>query len=380
MVTGSPAGERRALQAVDEEFARGLAVGLRGHGHLHHAFLVLRPGDDAVAQVMDDPAARERHREAHVRVVETVVAHHALRAAGSEGHAVDGLHVDVAVVDITPGRIGNLRGCAGRLHGAGVGCRVGREHAVVDVGLAAFGTRAGDLEALLRLERGEHAAHGLRVVAGAHQVLHADAVGLHLGLAAVALHVGTRADVGHFGHGAGAGGDGRAHGQHLRQHAARLGARGVPRGHVRELVAQHGGQFGFGVQVGQQAAEDVDVAAAGGEGVDRIVVDDGELPGQVGLVAGARDALAHRVHVFLDGLVLVDAVELDDLVVGAPRGLDLALLGGEDDVLAAGGRVGGTAGREQRYGHETGEEATRDRQRTVHGRHLSTPTRFRQAP
>ncbi len=97
------------------------------------------------------------------------------------------------------------------------------------------------------------------------------------------------------------------------------------RGDVGDLVADDGGELGLGVHVGQQAAEDVDVAAAGGEGVDRAVVEHGEVPFHVGHVAVAGDALAHGVHVVLDGLVFVDAVELGDLVVVLAGGFDLAL-------------------------------------------------------
>ena len=64
------------------------------------------------------------------------------------------------------------------------------------------------------------------------------------------------------------------------------------------------------------------------------------------LIAGARDPLADSVHVFLDRLVFVDAVEPGDLVVVAARLLDLALLRGQHHVAAAGGGVAG-AGRQQ---------------------------------
>jgi hypothetical protein len=124
---------------------------------------------------------------------------------------------------------------------------------------------------------------------------------------------------------------------------------------VGDLVAQHRGEFGLGVEVGQQAAVDVDVAAAGGEGVDRALVHHRELPLEVGHVAAARDTLADLVHVVLDGLVFVDAVVADDLVVGAARGFTLAGLGAEDDVAAAGGGIAG-AGDEARARRERGEE------------------------
>ena len=50
------------------------------------------------------------------------------------------------------------------------------------------------------------------------------------------------------------------------------------------------------------------------------------------------------LHVVLHGLVFVEAVGRDDLLVVAARLLDLALGGAQHDVLAAGGGIGGAAG------------------------------------
>ena len=75
----------------------------------------------------------------------------------------------------------------------------------------------------------------------------------------------------------------------------------------------------------EQAAIDVDVAAAGGEGVDGLVVDDEELEFLVGQVAGLRHALAHDVHVFLHGLVVVQTQGLDDFLVMLLDGLLFAV-------------------------------------------------------
>ncbi len=46
--------------------------------------------EDAVTLVLDGPALRKGQRDAHVGVIETVVAHDALRAARTVGQAVDG--------------------------------------------------------------------------------------------------------------------------------------------------------------------------------------------------------------------------------------------------------------------------------------------------
>ena len=82
----------------------------------------------------------------------------------------------------------------------------------------------------------------------------------------------------------------------------------MPRGDVTDLVAKHAGELGFGVEIHEQAAIHVDVAAAGGEGVDGLVVEDEELEFLVGQIAALRDALADHVHVFLHGLVFVETV------------------------------------------------------------------------
>src|SRR2546422_9460198 len=59
-------------------------------------------------------------------------------------------------------------------------------------------------------------------------------------------------------------------------------AHGVARGDVADLVAHHAAELGLGVQVGQDSAGDVDVAAGEREGVDHRVVHDVERPRQVG--------------------------------------------------------------------------------------------------
>ena len=56
---------------------------------------------------------------------------------------------------------------------------------------------------------------------------------------------------------------------------------GVARRDVADLVAQHAGQLRFVVQIRQDAARDVDVAAGQRERVDGRQVDDRELPRQV---------------------------------------------------------------------------------------------------
>ena len=74
-------------------------------------------------------------------------------------------------------------------------------------------------------------------------------------------------------------------------HAARLATRRMSRGDVPDLVPEHTGELGFGIEVHQQAAIHIDIAAAGGERVDGLVVDDEELEFFVRQIARQRDAL-----------------------------------------------------------------------------------------
>ncbi len=56
----------------------------------------------------------------------------------------------------------------------------------------------------------------------------------------------------------------------------------VPGGDVSDLVPDDRRHLSLRVEVGQNAPRDVDEPPGQGEGVDRFVIDDLELPGQVG--------------------------------------------------------------------------------------------------
>ena len=95
----------------------------------------------------------------------------------------------------------------------------------------------------------------------------------------------------------------------------------MARGDVADFVAEHARELGLGIEVHEQAAIHIDVAAAGGECIDGFVVDDEELEFLVRHVADERHALADDVHVFLGGLVVVEAQRLDDFLVVLLGGL-----------------------------------------------------------
>ncbi len=83
---------------------------------------------------------------------------------------------------------------------------------------------------------------------------------------------------------------------------------------MADLVPEHGGQLGLGVEVGQDPAGDVEESARYGERVDRRVVYDLEAPGQVGAFGHRRQLLPDAVQVGLQGRVFVYGHGLFDLL------------------------------------------------------------------
>ena len=79
---------------------------------------------------------------------------------------------------------------------------------------------------------------------------------------------------------------------------------------VADLVAEHGRELGLGIQVVHDAASDVDVPAAGREGVDVLAVEHRERVLQLRALARLGGALADFVHVGLQLRIVVDAAEL----------------------------------------------------------------------
>ena len=234
---------------------------------------------------------------------------------------------------------------------------------MVDVGVAPLVLGARELEGLLRLEHLHRVAHRLRAIAAARGVLESQAIGLRLLVASVALHPGGRPEVRHLRQRRVAGEDGGRQRARPQQYAARLTARRMACDVMTDLMPEHRRQLGFGVQVRQQAAMNVDVAPADGEGVDRLVIEHEELEIPVRDRRVARHARADHLHVVLQGLVLVQAVESLDLLVDAPCPLLLALHRGEDDVVRAALGIGGAACGAERggAGNDGGECAAHGR-------------------
>ena len=120
--------------------------------------------------------------------------------------------------------------------------------------------------------------------------------------------------------------DARHRGADAHARLPRVGAGGVAGGDVANLMAEHAGQFRLVVEVRQQAARDVDVAAGQRESVHRRDVDHREAPGQVGAFRGLRQAHADTLHVLLQPAVRVEAHLGPDLRVRLLAQLDLLSL------------------------------------------------------
>ena len=87
----------------------------------------------------------------------------------------------------------------------------------------------------------------------------------------------------------------------------RLAARGMSGSDVSDFMPKHTRELGLGIEVYQQPAIHIDIAAAGGERVDAFIIDHEELEFFVGQIARQRETRAHDLHVFLGCLVVIQA-------------------------------------------------------------------------
>ncbi len=199
------------------------------------------------------------------------------------------------------------------------------------------------LEHFLVLQQPHHVDHGLRLVADPVQVFGAQLVGFQFHVSAIAADQGVARHAGHVHQVAAAGQDPDHHGAHACRGGTRLLPHGMARRDVPDLVADHRRQFGLGIEVHHDPAGDVDVAARQRERVDLVAVEHGEGVLQVGAMALRGNALANRVDVLLQLLVVVAAILLQDLRVHLAPELDLLRLAHRHHVGAAGDRVRGAA-------------------------------------
>ena len=234
----------------------------------------------------------------------------------------------------------------GRLHHPLPRLRVGRE----PVGNAPPVAGLGDAR-----ERGEHVADAVRVPARRYGVLRAQPVGLALVVASEPEHQQSE-PVARGVSEAGAAvrrahrrdEDLRREQAEVRAERAAVGLHGVPRRDVGNLVAEHAGQLGLVVQVGHDAARQVDVAAGKREGVDGRRVDDGEMPVEIGPVGDRGQRVPHLLDEGLQALVRVDAHLAPNLDVRLATDGELLRLADRHELAVAGDRVRGARGGDRR--------------------------------
>src|SRR5262249_49173758 len=119
---------------------------------------------------------------------------------------------------------------------------------------------------------------------------------------------------------------------------------------VTDLMAQHGGELGFGTEVVHQTTMDVDIPTTGRERVHLVIVEHEELEVPVCDRRLRCHPCTDALDVILDSLILVKAVELNDFLVFPTRLILLALNRGEYYVVAPGRRIGSARGEEDKYG------------------------------
>src|ERR1043166_4190866 len=209
------------------------------------------------------------------------------------------------------------------------------------VGRRPGGNLAASRELTDPLQHPEDLGHLPRIVARPAQIAEAELVGLRLVAAAVAReeHRETLLDAaGRRGDPAGKNGAGRQTQSEQLLAGDLLG--GVPRGHVAAFVAQHTGELGFGIEIGEDTAGHEDLPAGRGERVHLGIVDHLEGPGQPRPLGGGGEAGSQRPDVSLHCRIGIVAD-------GGPRALgrlvthrDLFLLADQGELPLAGGGVG----------------------------------------
>ena len=137
---------------------------------------------------------------------------------------------------------------------------------------------------------------------------------------------------------------------------SRVALRGMARRNVADLVADHARHLRLGVRECEQSARDVDIPAREREGVRLLHLDHVEavldvLPGRV-----LGELAAELLDVVVQRLVVDDAQLRLDLLRGFVAELLLGLLRHEDELFAAGDRVGPAAAAPRHGKHQQGSQ------------------------
>jgi hypothetical protein len=116
---------------------------------------------------------------------------------------------------------------------------------------------------------------------------------------------------------------------------------------MADLVTKDAGQLGLVVQVGQDAAREIDIAARDSERVDGLAIYHREGPWQAGAVRLPCEAQADVRDVPLHFLIVVDAHLPSDLGVGLLPDGELLGFAHQVELALAGDGVGGASHRHE---------------------------------
>ena len=222
-------------------------------------------------------------------------------------------------------------------------------------GIGVGGLPIGDLSAggvLHPIEGAEDVGHLLGVIAGAGHVAETEIVGLSFVVAAELEeeHLEPGGGIARVGAKilAGRGGDAETElGELLLAHLFhRVAGRDMA-----DLVTEHRDQLGLGVEMAEDSAGDVDIAAGVGERVDQRIVEDVEGPGKMGALRRGSELLAEVVDIGLPLLVRILAERRENLGFGLAAHGDLLGLAHEGELAFAGGGVEGAGAQADKASH-----------------------------
>ncbi|MCY1433597.1 hypothetical protein D9M71_496300 [compost metagenome] len=112
------------------------------------------------------------------------------------------------------------------------------------------------------------------------------------------------------------------------------------------LMPQHRRQLGLGVEIGEQAAMDIDVAARQGEGIEVRRIDHGEVIGEIAAMTVTGNPKPNLLDVGLEFFVGVARIFLGDFLVVAAAQVELLLLAHRHEVGAPRGRIDRATGQQ----------------------------------
>ena len=125
------------------------------------------------------------------------------------------------------------------------------------------------------------------------------------------------------------------------------------------FVAKHCAQLGFGVEITNYPARDVNIPAGQGEGVDFGGIKNGIVVAKIGSVAVAREFLAYLVDVFLQLWRVINVVLLPDFSVGAAAHADFLRLAYDHEIRVSGDRIGCAGSKPKRKPDDAGPQVKR---------------------